>query len=64
VRKLKDSRYVEDEDQIAEATDLVARELKKKKVVVESTLQKDAEVTASLQKALEIAKEIEVLHPA
>jgi len=49
VRKLKESRYVEDEDQIAEATDLVTRELKKKKKVeVESTLQKDAEVAASL----------------
>jgi len=38
VRKLKESRYVEDEDQIAEATDLVTRELKKKKAAVESTL--------------------------
>jgi len=47
-RKLKESRYGEDEDQIAEATDLVTRELKKKKVEVESTLQKDAEVAASL----------------
>jgi len=60
MRKLKESRYVEDEDQIAEATDLVTRELKKKKALVESTLQKDAEIAASLQKALEIAKEIEV----
>ena len=31
VRKLKESRYIEDEDQIAEATNLVTRELKKKK---------------------------------
>jgi len=35
VRKLKESRYVEDEDQIAEATDLVTRELKKKKAAEE-----------------------------
>jgi len=33
VRKLKESRYVEDEDQIVEATELVTRELKKKAVV-------------------------------
>jgi len=40
VRKRKESRYVEDEYQIAEVTDLVTREVKKKKVAVESTLQK------------------------
>jgi len=34
--------------------------VKKKKAAVESTLQKDAEVAASLQKVLDIAKEIEV----
>jgi len=38
VRKLKESRYVENEDQIVEATDLVAREIKKKKSAEESTL--------------------------
>jgi len=46
---LKESRYIEDEDQIAEATDLVTRELKKK-VAEESTVQK----------ALELAKQIKV----
>jgi len=30
VRKLKESRYIEEEDQIVEATNLVTRELKKK----------------------------------
>jgi len=50
VRKLKESRYIEDKDQIAEATDLVTRELKKKKAVEESTVHK----------ALELAKQIEV----
>jgi len=37
---LKESRYIEDEDQIAEATDLVTRELKKKKVAEESTVRR------------------------
>lgn len=50
---------MEDEDHIAETTDLVARVLKKK-ATQGSTLQKDAEVATSLQKAIEIAKEIEV----
>jgi len=50
VRKLKESRYIEDENQIAEENDLVTRELKKKKAAKESTIQK----------ALELAKHIEV----
>jgi hypothetical protein len=51
IRKLKESTYVaENEEQIAAATDLVTREVKRKK----------AEDDAALQKALEIAKEIEV----
>jgi len=49
-RKLKESRYVEDEDQIVKATNLVNRELKKNKIVKE----------ASIQKALKLAKQIEV----
>jgi len=32
VRKLKESRYVEEEDQIAEATKLVTMEVRRKKV--------------------------------
>jgi len=32
VRKLKESKYVEDEEQVAEATQLVSREVRKKKV--------------------------------
>ncbi|RHN66606.1 hypothetical protein MtrunA17_Chr3g0093061 [Medicago truncatula] len=61
IRKLKLADYVmEEEDQIEATTDLVSRELKKKKDEEESSLQKDAEVAASLPKALEIAKDIEV----
>jgi len=47
---LKESIYVEDEDQVAEATNLVTRKLKKKKTAEE----------ASIQKALELVKQIEV----
>jgi hypothetical protein len=61
IRKLKVADYVmEEEDHIEVATDLVTRELKKKKDAEESALHKDAEVAASLQKALEISKDIEV----
>jgi len=41
IRKLKESRYVaEEEDRIVAATDLVTREVKRKKVEEEATLQK------------------------
>ncbi|RHN66797.1 hypothetical protein MtrunA17_Chr3g0095541 [Medicago truncatula] len=50
VKKLKESSYLKEEDQIAAATDLVTRELEKKK----------ADDVAALQKVLELAKEIEV----
>jgi len=49
VRKLKESKYVEEEDQIAEATKLVTRKVRRKKV------NDDA-----VQKALELAKQIEI----
>ena len=50
VRKLKESKYVPEEDQVAEATQLVSREDRRKKV------NDDA-----IQRALELAKQIEVL---
>jgi len=52
VRKLKESKYVEEEEeeQVAEATQLVSREVRRKKV--------NDEV---VQRALELAKQIEVL---
>jgi len=52
VRKIKASTYVteEEDDQIKAATDLVTREVRRKKVVD----------VAALQKVLEIAKDIEV----
>jgi len=46
---LKESKYVEDEEQVAEATQLVTREVKKKKV-------NDDDV----QKALELTRQIEI----
>jgi len=49
VRKLKESKYVEEEEQVAEITQLVSREIRKKKV--------NDEV---VQRALELAKQIEV----
>jgi len=49
VRKLKESKYVEEEDQVAEATQLVSREVRRKKV-------NDDDV----QKTLELAKQIEI----
>jgi len=49
VRKLKESKYVAEEDQVAEATQLVSREVRRKKV------NDDA-----IQRALELAKKIEV----
>jgi len=49
VRKLKELKYVEEEDQIAEATKLVTREVRRKEV------NDDA-----VQKALELAKQIEI----
>jgi len=49
VRKLKDSKYVEEEEQVAETTQLVSREVRRKKV--------NDDV---VQRALELAKEIEV----
>jgi len=49
VRKLKESKYVEDEEQVAEATQLVTREVRKKKV--------NDDV---VQRALELTKHIEV----
>ncbi|RHN45414.1 hypothetical protein MtrunA17_Chr7g0230871 [Medicago truncatula] len=61
IKKLKIAEYAsEDEKHIVAATNLVTRELNKKKVAEESTFQKDAEIVANLQKALEIAKNIEV----
>jgi len=50
VRKLKESKYVEDEEQVAEATQLVSREVRRKKVNDDT-----------VQRALELAKQIEVL---
>jgi len=64
VRRLKESRYVEDEDQIVEATDLVAMELKKKKTAAESTLQKDAEVAILFRRPWRLQKRLKFLHPA
>ena len=49
VRKLKESKYVEDEEQVAEATQLMSREVRRKKV------NDDA-----IQRALELANQIEV----
>jgi len=49
VRKLKESKYVEDEEQVTEATQLVLREVWRKKV--------NDDV---VQKALELAKQIEI----
>jgi len=49
VRKLKESKYVEEEEQVAEATQLVSREVRRKKVNDEA-----------VQRALELAKQIEV----
>jgi len=49
LRKLKESKYVEDEEQVTEATQLVSREVRRKKV------NDDA-----VQKALELAKQIEI----
>jgi len=48
VRKLKESKYVLEEEQVAEATQLVSREVRRKKV------NDDA-----MQRALELAKQIE-----
>jgi len=49
VRKLKESKYVEEEEQGAEATQLVSREVRRKRVKDEA-----------IQRALELAKQIEV----
>jgi len=49
VRKLKESRYVEEEeDQIEAATDLVTRELKRKKATEEATVQKADELAQEI----------------
>jgi len=49
VRKLKESTYVEEEEQVAEATQLVSREVRRKKVNDEA-----------VQRAVELARQIEV----
>jgi len=48
VRKLKETKYVEDEEQVAEATQLMSREVRRKKV------------NEVVQRAVELAKHIEV----
>ena len=53
VRKLKESKYVEEEEQVIEATQLMSREVRRKKV--------NDEV---VQRALELAKQIEVIKAA